>query len=299
MRTVILRFAMLALAVAVVGLVAAPETHATCSPAKLASNSGYTVGGSSYQYLEFPGKTTPGFNGRFWQPGSTQGTNNEGGSTFDINPFMFLAPYGSGDDWVFNINLGGANAGCPGGAMTLYLEDPASGRAITWTVQEGATQYSSLNFSFTFDTFGTVVVPTGARPQVSNSSRAGTTVNVAFSVPDLTPTERRQDVAGAITSRGIFIRQSATPPSTDIAGWTPLGATAAGAGPAEARSNPFDCTNTALDWWLATGFSVDGQPVRFVSQPVQIECDPNLADPTGTFQKINRPNTGAKRQDRD
>jgi hypothetical protein len=300
MRKVFLSFAVVAVALVVVALVT-PQAAASCTANASVSNSGYAVGGYAYQYINFPGNTTGGFLGRFWQT-NLPGTQNEG--TLQIGNQMFQATTAP-DNWFFNFDLAQAGInGCPAGCLTVYIEDPVSGRAIIWTAHQGPdSPNNSLVYNFTYDEFGTVTADHGPRARVTNSARAGTTVNVGFEIPDVAPNVRTDTTPcgtdGSVTARGAYIRQSATAPSTDIAGWTQLGVNAPGAGPADARTNPFDCTNVALDWWLATGVSVGGQSPRFVSSPVRIECDPNLADPTGTFKKIDRPNTGARRQDRD
>jgi len=301
MRKVFSTFAILALVALGVGLLSPPADAACAAPTSVGNN-GYAGGGGSgagYQYLQFPGKISGPFLGRFWQ--TNLPTNNEG--TFDINAAMFQTSPG-GDIWYFNLDLANAAVvGCPGGCLTIYVEDPASGRAILWTAGQlaGDTNNNPLQYDFTYDSFGTLVVDHGPRPRVTTSSRAGTDITVNFDVPDVAPNVRTQLAScgaggdGAVSTRQAYIRQSATQPSTDIAGWTPFGTAANLAGPAAARSNVFNCSDTSQDWWIATGVSVNSQPARFVTSPVRVECDPNLADPTGTFKKIDRPGAGTPR----
>lgn len=297
MRKVFLSFAVFTLAVIGVGLVS-PSAEAACATPGTVSNSGYTVGGIAYQYLNFPGNTTGGFIGRFWQTNSPT-LNNEG--TFNVGAAMFNV---GADNWAFAFDLSNAAVvGCPGGCLTTYIEDPQSGRAILWTSAGNSFAYNSLVFNYTYDQYGTVVAPQGPRPRATSSSRAVNTVTVNFDIPDVGPNVRTESGTcasgdGAVTARRAYIQQAASAPSTNIAGWTQLGTDATLTGPAAGRSNGFDCTNTALDWWLATGIVVNGQAPRFVSSPVQIECDPNLADPHGGFKKIDRPTT-PKTQGRD
>jgi len=305
MRKAILSIAVLALVAIGVGLVA-PSAQASCGATIFVTNNGYSAAGGRYTNIEFPFNTpsNPGtFVGRFWQT-DAPATNNEG--TFDVGVSMFDAPYGSPDDWAFLFDLSGAGInGCPVGCLTLYIEDPSSGHAILWTRPQGST-YSTAQFDYTYGDYATTVAPQGPRPRVTSSSRAGAIVNVNFDIPDVNASVRTEaspdcgGVDGSVTSRGVYIQQSATAPSTSLPGsWTLLGGTAPGAGPVDARGHGFDCTNTALDWWMATGISVSGQAPRFVSSPVQVECDPNLANPTGGFKKIDRPAPAPRTEGRD
>jgi len=85
----------------------------------------------------------------------------------------------------------------------------------------------------------------------------------------------------------VFKISSAARPSNDLSGWTQVGGDfAAGGGPA---SDAADCSNTANDVWYGVGVVVDGQAPAFAASLVQVECDPNLADPSGRFKLIDRP----------
>jgi hypothetical protein len=289
----------------------------TAAPTKSAANSTQFTGpivayGYATTYINLPGAVDSStFHTRFWQ--TNDQTKNE--NTFSVpnsgatNRF-FQDPYpgySTAEDFSFSFEPSAAGTnGCITGCMTIYVEDYATGRFVQWTIPEGF-----VNTAAEFD-FSQVNPPFGDGPQTLSprirgisSGRVATTVNVNFDIPDVSagvfanPGSSCAGGTGLITGRQAYMQQSATLPSTNIAGWSLLGVEAAGDTTVAARSNGFDCSNTALDWWIAIGLEQNNVAPRFVSQPVQVECDPNLADPHGGFKKIDRPNATPRTQGRD
>lgn len=291
-----------AVAAAVVAM-STPATEASCSPAKLAGSTGYSVGGYGYAYTIFAGTAgnSSGFvNGRLWQTNSP-GINE--GTSFDPNSGLFGAPYGGPDAWNFLLNLGAAGVGgalCPSGCLSVYFENPQADGFILWTTDEGGVN-SSLNFDFTTVVGGFAVVAAGVspRPRVTSSSRTGTDITVNYNMPNVAAgiNNDSANCPGA-ESMQLHAINSAGPPSLNAAGWSARGGSV-GTGGANGLSEVFDCSNTANDWWIATRFTVGGQAAHFVSSPVQIECDPTFAEPgPGEFKRIER-QTNPRRRERE
>jgi len=294
----------------IIGLVGAMalvsgETRADCgaTTTQEASNSGLFTGGTNTAYLNFPDAVDSStFSVRWWQTNIP--ANNEGTVQALAIGAWFQDPYpgfSTPDDFTFRFDSDAAGSqNCIVGCMTLYVEDYRTGHFVMWTVPQGGVNsadpwdYTQINGS----AYGAVPSGLSPRARVTLSGRAGAIVNVNYDVPNVAAGVAGSGGTscggfnGAVTGRRVFIQQSPTAPSTTLpGGWVQEGLDATGASPASARTRAFDCTNTASDWWIATGLLVDGQAPRFVSQPVQVECDPNLADPHGGFKKIDRPVT--------
>jgi hypothetical protein len=120
---------------------------------------------------------------------------------------------------------------------------------------------------------------------VQTSSRSGSLVNLTLNSDPQTGGfygPQGGAIAIAPTYRLVTASGNADPGS---------GAAAYAAGPAITPGSPVptsvDCSNTAVDQWVAVQTLVDGIPSQTVGPRTRIECDPTLADPE--FKKIDRP----------
>jgi hypothetical protein len=287
-----------------------------CNPPTNAANTG---GGPLYggAYLNFAdggcvntGGPDAGGNwiGRFWQTGAPASFNQGNCQVANCGQ--------GGADWVrcfngfpgfesFYINFGDGltSTGCPVGSdVTVYIENTTTDKFIMWTVPQSPGQIPDWNFSVAQGGPGTFVPTDSARPRVISSNRAATDVNVNFTVQDPTPSvfAGGTGFAGAVTDVQVFSCASATLPGSSVTGgcaggnWVfqaSLGATGG------TTTVPVDCTNETVQQWLASGFEIDGQAPFFVGEPVEVECDPTLADPDNRKQRIQRP--GNARPNRD
>ena len=298
-----------AVLVAVIGLAVGPA-EATCSSPLTGVSGG---GGGFYgTYINFgdPAFAATGdadgngvFVARFWQT-NNPALSNEGGCT--------AGECGPGGAWVrgfagypgfesFYINFGdGLVFGCPAGNdVSVYLENQNNGHFVLFTV---ANTQGNTDWDFTVcptSAAGTWVATHGPRPQATSSSRAGTDITVAYNVADATAStcDQGDTSPGTVTGIQVYTCASATRPGLDLPGcWTAAGPALPATG--GASDVTVDCADTGVNQWIASGLLIDGQAPFFVGSPVEVECDPTLADPGGRRQRIERPDSARPRRDR-
>lgn len=308
--------------VAVVAVAGASPAVAGCGSPRSALSGG---GGPSYfgTYINFNDlafastgdKDGNGvFIARFWQTGAP-GVSYEGACTAaNCGPGSPPGPWVRGFAGFpgfesFYINLADGNiVGCPfvpePGApnnLTVYLENQNSDTFIMFTAPQNTGAFPDYDYRGNIGT-GTTHVASSKLPQVISSSRAGSTVNVTYNVPDPQPSVSALGAGsfpGAVTNVQVFTCASAIRPGLDVATgcagpWTAGAVLGASGGQTTVG---VDCTNEAVQQWVAHGFEIDGQSPFFVGEPVEVECDPTLADP-GNRQKIQRPGQGTQRPKR-
>lgn len=280
--------AVIIIAVAVMG---GSQVLAGCSPSTRASNFDQQTY-AAFSLIDFGGNTSGDAstftNGRFWA--TADSANNQG----DYTGEQWMNYYGSGYGWFFVIATGKTpDPDCITGCMTVYIEDSATDTYVLWTQDDTPTNNNVFDFTYNEATGGNPAAE-GPRPRVDSSGRSGDTINIDYTVPNPTSGVRNGRCTGNVTAVNVYRQASATDPGRDITGWTLVEAFPAAGG---SSSVALDCSNIAVDQWLATGLEVEGQPVQFVSNPTQVECDPDLADPNFRIHpnKPNKPGKGPKK----
>jgi hypothetical protein len=223
----------------------------------------------------------------FWQTSSPANGNDEGYPT----SYWFYG-YPGIDYWYVYGNTGQGNSGCPIDNLTISAHNTVSDTFMLLSVDEAVGR--SGEFSFDFSKIGGfasyLYAGTSPRVRLQTSARSGNNVDVTYSVQDATGQTHSSGVPGAITDVCVYEALSATAPSPHInaGAWTLVTCVGA-AGTSTPQPYTADCTDTGQDRWLANRLTVDGQPASAVGPLVQIECDPNLADPDGKTKKLDRP----------
>jgi hypothetical protein len=131
------------------------------------------------------------------------------------------------------------------------------------------------------------------RPQVQTSARSGTSITGNLVVPAQTGGLYTLGAAVAATpTYRLVSAAAASDPGGNAALYTP------GADVVAGTPSPFnaDCSNSAVDQWIAVQTIVDGVPSDTVSPRTRVECDPALADPK--FKHIDRPTRPNPRSER-
>jgi hypothetical protein len=265
-------------AATVVMFAAVSTTGAICIPPKLFST--YNGNTGTYYYVQFG--TTNDDNstvGQFWQTGA-RAAANEGTCTSD--QWIIVNGYYPGtDSWYLNGDMGGL--GCMNGCVSTDIT-VTGGHTTAGTWFAASVGESGGVPAFDFTSLATNVVAVDATPRVSSSSRSGDVVTVNFATPDLTGGVTGDVVLGTAT---IYKIASATRPSNDLAtGWVAVADVAAAGGTA---TDSADCADPNTNVWYGLGVTVEGEAPSFVSSLVEVECDPNLADPDDRFRLIDRP----------
>lgn len=278
---------MLAVAVAA-GFVASPAV-ANCIPAKTGANFAFPY----YSYIDFDDATGDNshFIGAFWQTTAPDSSNN---NTYSVQEWLYGVP-GFTYYWYFYLNLGDARVtGCAENNLTVYIEDTLTDKFILWTADEGAGPSFNFDYDFTNADRGAAnkdgtddgffVAGDSPRPRIQSSNRSGTNVDVNLNVPDPNAGHYTQGGTGAISEVRIYSQSSATTPPSDLPGaWVQVGTLGPGGG---AGSVTVDCSNTSEDQYVAAALVVEGLEPRVVSEASLVECDPNLADPSGRIKRL-------------
>ena len=273
------------LGVAAVVIAVVTPVSANCIPAKLAS----TFNEQGYAYIDLgAGVTNNQVVGGYWQAGNPN--NNNG--TYGPNEWLFVD---LGGKLSMQSNLGDARVnGCPTGTLVVRLSTTtANPRFLTMTAVEGNCQSSSV-FDFRCGRATNSLIP-GApipRPQVTNSGRAGTTVNLQVNLPS-TAAGNQGGAEGAVASYDI-VRASGADPGRGAAGWTTVTNVPAAGGAPATGSFAADCSNPAVDQFFATRIVfADGQKADSVSDSFRVNCNPALAEPR--FNVVPKRPTGPKK----
>lgn len=268
-------------AAVVLAMLAAPAAEALCNPALNASDVS-RPGYCDSRYVGFDGAgnpvgtANPNINGFMWDTDTPAA-----GNTGTYKDWVSGA-FGTGF-WYFRANLGAAGVvGCPTDCLTVYVENEATQEFILWTAPQAVGPVGCLDNDFDFTGvdgggFGITAPGVSPRPRVAASSRAGTDVNLTINVSDISAGVRSAACGGSVTGLQLFSQQAATRPSSDPAGWTARDSFAGSS--INGAALTVDCTNTAVPQWVAVGIQVDGGAPQVLSQPIQVECDPNIADP--------------------
>lgn len=261
----------------------APAADASCIPAAQFS----TWGAGGYFYVNLPaGSNNSNIVGRFWAKGNPA---NDNAGYDDSQWLRFYAPTSK---WYISGSTGdipGTN--CPTGSNMVLTLDLADGSSLI--LESIETPATAVRWDFS--TLGTDFSPAPKpRPRVQSSSRSGTSINLTVNSDAQTGGSygpQGSAVAIAPTYR-LATASGAADPGTSAAAYTP--------GPAITPGSPLptsvDCSNTAVDQWVAVQTLIDGVPSATVGPRTRIECDPTLADPD--FKKIDRPARPNPRRDR-
>jgi len=286
------------LAIGLMMAVVAPSAEANCIPGKIGGNADYPL----YAYIDFADASGDNSSliGQFWVP-NDPGIRNDPAGTVPgyagpVQQWAFGVP-GVTYYWYFYVDLGSANfTGCPlpGASLTVYLENTATDKFVLWTADEFA-QGGNLNWLFR-PSQGFAAAGDSPRPTVNSSARNGTSVDMNVTVADPSAGHWQQSTAGGITGVNLYAKPSADAPDpNDLNGWAMVGSVTATGGTTDVS---VDCTDTNTSQWLAAGIMVDSQDPQVFSESIQVECDPNLADPGDNF-KVVRPAPEKKRIKRD
>jgi hypothetical protein len=262
-------------AVLAVAALAIPTANASCIPSAQFS----TWGNGGYFYVNLPaGANNSTIVGKFWAKGNF-GSGNSG--SYDDSQWLKL--YAPTNKWYISGATGDPGiAGCPSGSNMIIQLDNADGKSLTLeSIETPGTavrwDYSTLNTDFSF--------ADKPRPRVGSSSRSGSSVNVTMNLTAQSGgTYGPQGAAvAAVPSYQLVVGTGAADPGSAAANYVAVGPIV----PGTPLPTSVDCTNTAVDKWLAVQTFVDGQGSSTVSARTRIECDPTLADPD--FKHIDRP----------
>jgi hypothetical protein len=269
-KKIVLGLAVVALAT----VVTAPSVSAACIPAKSAKT--YNSGTGAYTYWHSPDGDAAGGTlvGQTWQLGAS-GT----WSTGDCAGFLY---FNSANAIGLDLNLGGCGSGCPATGSTLAVlaqkkaADNRSTAFLLATVAE--TPGGAVNFDYSDK--GALQMIQMPRPNVTSSSRVGSTVNLNVQVPAVSGGLYGPGAANAVTGYRVLSAQGATDPGRDAAAYSLRSTLTATAGGAATGTVALDCTNLA-DTWVVTQVVFDGGAVtsNAVSEARQVHCNPALADP--------------------
>jgi len=271
-------------------VVAAPSAEAGCIPGQFGTNAAYPL----YAYIDFADASGDNSTliGQFWVPNDP----NKISSLPTVDWTFGTAGYTN--YWYFYLDFGSATFNlCPDGdPITVYLEDTATDKYILWTADRGDVA-SQNGFEYLFvPSQGFVAAGDSPRPSVNSSARNGVNVDMNVTVADPSAGHWMMTTNGAITGVNLYSKASdGAPDPKDRAGWALVGSVTPTGGTADVS---VDCTNQAVSQWLATGIMVDGQDPQVFSESIEVECDPNLADPGDNF-KLVRPAPDKKRIKRD
>jgi hypothetical protein len=280
-----------------VGLVlalAAPPASAVCPSVNLGTN---VASGTAYAYIDFGNTSADSapFIGQFWQ---TLNPANGNGGSYNVSNWLFGYP-GYPNYWYFYINTAGdvGIVGCPAENMTVYLEDTTTDTFVVWTTDFLAqSPYRGFEWDYAdAGGGGFITAASSPRPRVNSSARVGSNVELNITVPSPAAGQWQFGTVGTITGATIYGVQAAAPDVYNVGAWTTLGSLGATGGTTDVV---VDCTTTAPNQWIATGLILDGVAAPVLSEPVEVECDPTLADPGGDFKVIQR-DTQRKRVRRD
>lgn len=204
-----------------------------------------------------------------------------------------------------------AASGCPNvnsDQQIVLVEDysaapPAIGGTayfLVWRVDATAADprtwnYARLNGSGTNNNDGlsNLTVPFLQFPSavVTASNRNGARVNITSNYADMAPNfdgvsgppaNAALPATGTILSYDICLHNGPSDPGRDRSAWNggcPLSVAYPGAGVVGDTVN-VDCPDENNDMWVAIGATFDaGVPSMLVGSAIQVECNPNLADP--------------------
>lgn len=311
--TVKSRYLVSAAAVALAVVLMMPSAEANCGTAKAF---GQVAGPPTYAYTyTFMPTTSVNTNvsiiGHFWEVGAFS-TDNEGSGCIDDAWFPACpGTYPCGGNptgktrYIQGVMAGQipprpvcSVVGCPaGGDLNTLIQDISTDGQHAFFLLLRVSETPAAGVAYDYTRIGTnsslVEIP---KPFVNSSSRAGTTVNLNLNLNAVNAgfaglAGQTAQGPGNISGVRIFtFTGNADPGRGRAAGWV-----------ADATQRPYtgstinvptfgvNCSNTALDVFVAVGLEFDGGTVTtdFVSQPTRVECDPTIADPK--YRSIDKP----------
>lgn len=261
----------------VIAVVAVPSVSAACNPPKSASTYNGVTFVTAYWTTTLP-KVGATVKGKIWS-GSTDFT----GTCNDQN-FMYFT-YDGGVN--MSLSLGDACVpGCPTGSLSAMAMITNNGATEFLATQTPETPSGGNNFDFS--TLGHAMVPV-PRPRATNSSRAGSTINLNIAV-DAAASGLYDGTAAQITGYNILAASSVADPGRDASAYALRVALPAAGGGAGAGSTSVDCTDASKSQWLVTQIVTAAGPAPLVSAPTRVSCGPAVADPK--FKIINKKTMG-------
>jgi len=285
----------LILAVSILCVCFSSVAFATCIPQKTFTNFNTVENPGSYYYVPFGDLsiTSADFVGRFWETGNRSGVNE---GSYDDALWLLDSYYFPGTDkWYLNGNLGdGGVAGCPVISMTLTVEDQKNGQFVSMAIFEDLPRTVTYDFSKIGADTPLVPIP---RPRLTRTQRLGDgNVEVDIAADDASAGVFNGDTSSNadITSHVIYVANvtNGTVPTDPFdhdvvsGGWTQLAVAANGG---SALGVVIDCQDASTDRAVAAGMEIDGVAPTTVGARTIVECDSNLADPSGKFKLIDRP----------
>jgi hypothetical protein len=275
--------------VAALALVAAATpADASCNPGKFAKT--YNFGTAVYVYIDQgDGSADPAaLVGQFWQGGLATSANS---GTYSDDLWLFQDVGGL---ISMNAELGtdGVN-GCPAGNLVAVVEttSPAGAKFVAMTANESASGSGNENdFDYAVEgvTYSMINIP---RVLVENSSRGAGTVTLNVRVPSTSAGAYGPQASTIISGYQIVNFGGTADPGRNASAWTALQTIPAAGGAEAPASVTVDCSNTAVDRFVAVRLQFDNGTVssKLVGPSVRVECDPTLADPDKEFKLIDGP----------
>jgi hypothetical protein len=291
-----------AVAVAVIAL--APAASANCGVAK-----GFgQFSAPNYSYTFMPttsNNTSTTIIGKFWEVGSSS-TDSSGAGCDDSYWFRPCpATYSCGGNptgktrYILGF-MGGAGCnvvGCPGGGdLNTLIQDTATD-GKTFFALARVSEINGPLIAYDYTRVGAnITLVQMARPTVTSSSRAGTTINLNMT---LNPVQtgfyglsgQTAQGPGNISGYRLYTFTGTADPGRARGSYVQDATQRPYTGAAVTVTNfPVNCSNTAQDVFVALGLEFDGGAVQsdYVSQSFRVECDPTIADPKN-FRTLDKP----------
>ncbi len=298
------KFFMILGLLAVAALAAGPA-EAGCAPNLNAFTTFSGFFGTTY--ITFPAgadvvTTSPNVVGRFWQTGAKATTSSDGGGSNCLDTAWLQQDSGGPNTFGIFGYMGGSNGiggycepqGCATGNAHFVVETTSTVGDKAYIAVYRSTELSpdtTHNWDLSED--GVMTAAEIPRPQVTTSSRVLTNVIVDLTLVQINSAFHGaldgHSPSGSITAYRLMEASSNTDPGRNPVAWTVKSTHAYTGSNVAVTGVTVDCSAVTTDKWLATQLELDNNQTAstYVSAGVQIECDPNLADP-GKFKIIPR-----------
>lgn len=252
--------------------------------------------------------------GRFWDSDNANFSNNglTGPNFGNLCPStLWFNPRGTTGNWAIDAFLtegSCAQQGCPADKLTSVIEayDAATGAPgvggtayyLGWMTDETPIDTRWYNYGDVDGATTATVVPMVEFPTavITGSDRVGATITVNYNLPDQDANVLSWDhgagaaypVASVISNwQLVKFTGTADPGRLRSLGWVTIQTTPYVAGGTGTTFN-VPCSSTATDEYIAVAVGFNGGSAgvvdsALVGKAIQLECDPNLAQPDEQF----------------
>jgi len=282
------------------------QAWAACAPARVFRSVGAPVTNNIKISAVGSAQSGPNVIGRFWDSDDMNNSNNglAGPNFGSLCPpsVWWLA---AGVNWKIDGQQGGTGcgaAGCPATNMTVLVEDydeagapgvDGSAFYMGWMVESTPASARWWDYGLVDGATAAATIPMLEFPNliVTGSSRAGQSITVNYQNLDQTNNNHTwQASVGDVYPTADVIREwqlvkatgTSDPGRARALGWVTVQSTAYVPGGAPAVFN-VPCSSIATDEYLAVGIGFEGGTgvidSALVGSAIQIECDPNIAQP--------------------